>query len=290
MINRETICQFINPITILGSNISVFGVSSIHIATSTDLSFYDKNESFNSHAGIILCSNPNLFEGSLDSTCLIITDEPRMDFINCVNKFFVVPIKYTIHDQAIIECGTLSDISVGALSVIEKNVSIGQGTIVGNQCTIGEGTKIGENCLIQHGAKIGCEGQGYAWINEQLIQFPQLGSVEIGDNVDIGANTIVLRGTLDNTKIGNGSKIGNLCNIGHNAIIENNVYISGYVIVGGSTVIHDSAKIWMGVVIKDWLDIGSSSIIGMGSVVNKNVESGTVVFGVPAKVRRSDAV
>lgn len=286
MITKETICQFINPISVLSKdNVSVSGVKPIHTATNTDFSFYDKNVPFNSRAGIILCNtiNLSLFEGSFDSTCFIIVDKPRMDFIKCVNKFFVNPMKHTIHDKAIIECDDISDISVGALSIIEKNVIIGKGTTIGNQCTIGEGVIIGKNCFIQHGAKIGCVGQGYI-LNEQLLQFPQLGSVEIGDNVDVGANTVILKGTLGNTKIEKGTKIGNLCNIGHNVIIKENVYISGHVIIGGSTVIHKLARIWMGVIIKDWLDIGSNSTIGMGSVVHKNVKSNTIVFGVPAKL------
>jgi len=117
---------------------------------------------------------------------------------------------------------------------------------------------------------------------------PHYGGVVIGQNVEIGANTCIDRGTLDDTIIGNNVKIDNLCHIGHNCIIKDNSSIVALSMLGGSAIIEENSYIAPGVMIKNQLKIGENSLIGIGAVVIKDVEKNKVVAGVPAKVIREN--
>ena len=143
---------------------------------------------------------------------------------------------------------------------------------------------IGENCNIKEGAVIGTDGFGYERneVNE-LEKFPHYGKVIIGKNVDIGANTCIDRGNLEDTIIGDGTKIDNLVHVGHNCKVGKNVIIVAGTVLGGHTVIEDNCIIYANVMTKPWTRIGSGSVIGANSFVNKDVPVNEIWAGVPAK-------
>ncbi len=143
--------------------------------------------------------------------------------------------------------------------------------------------KIGKNVIVKQGAVIGTDGFGFERCVKRLIRFPSLGGIVIGDNVEIGADTCIDRGTLGDTVIGDGTKIDNLVHIGHNAKIGKHCLIVANVLIGGSAVIGDECFIGASAVIRDGIKIGKRAFVGMGAVVVKDVAEGETVVGNPAK-------
>lgn len=176
---------------------------------------------------------------------------------------------------------------IGNNCYIGKNVIIGACTKIYNNVVVSSNTYIGDNCLIKSSTVIGEEGYSYIKNENKYYRVPHLGSVRIENNVEIGSGTCIDRGNLDETYIGEGTKIDSLCYIAHNVRIENNVFITtGNKIMGGVWV-GENCYIAPGSVIRNQIHIGEGSMIGMGSVVVKDVESGYVYMGNPArKVRR----
>jgi len=145
---------------------------------------------------------------------------------------------------------------------------------------------IGNNCRIDPGAIIG--GTDFSPVmgdtRDQLVQFPQMGGVMIGDNVVIKYNTMVGKGTFGFTEIGNKTMIDYSCQIGHNCIIGNSCIIAAGTIIGGSTKVGNNTTIGIGAKIRNGISIGSNVSIGMGSVVIKDVPDNAVVVGNPARI------
>lgn len=193
-----------------------------------------------------------------------------------------------------------NNVSIGANAVIESgvvlgdNVVIGPGCFVGKKTTIGANTrlwanvsiyheiKIGSHCLIQSGTVIGADGFGYANDRGNWIKIPQLGTVVIGDRVEIGACTTIDRGALDNTQIGNGVIIDNQCQIAHNVIIGDNTAVAGGVIMAGSLKIGRYCMIGGASVINGHMEICDKvTVTGMGMVMRPITEPGIYSSGIP---------
>lgn len=149
--------------------------------------------------------------------------------------------------------------------------------------------KIGCNTIIHSGVVIGTDGFGY-FDNEDGLheKVEHFGGVSIGDNVEIGANTCIDRGTLDDTYIGNNVKIDNLCHIAHNVTIEENSMVIALSMLGGSSTLKKNVYIAPGVMVMNQVTIGERSLAGMGAVVIKDVQNNKVVIGVPAKELREN--
>ena len=120
-------------------------------------------------------------------------------------------------------------------------------------------------------------------------KFPHVGGVQIGDTVEIGANTCIDKGTLGDTVIGDGSKIDNLVHIAHNVKVGRSCAIIAHCMVGGSTVIGDYSWVAPSSCLRDQLVIGRHATIGLGSVVTKAVADGDTVYGVPARTAEAHA-
>jgi UDP-3-O-[3-hydroxymyristoyl] glucosamine N-acyltransferase len=141
-----------------------------------------------------------------------------------------------IHPSAVVEEGAVIDpsASIGALCFIGKGARIGADTVLMPRVTVGEGCVLGARCLIQSGAVIGGDGFGFAPNQGAWERIEQFGAVRIGDDVEIGANTCVDRGALDDTVIEDGVKLDNLIQIGHNCYIGKHTAMAGCVGVAGS--------------------------------------------------------
>lgn len=167
---------------------------------------------------------------------------------------------------------------------VEDFDAIGDGTIIYANVTIYKGVKIGKNCIIHSGTVIGSDGFGYEQDKDGgWFKIAHLGSVVIGDNVEIGANTCIDRGTLSDTIIEDGVKIDNLVHIAHNVHVKKKAVIIANAMIAGSVVIGESAWIAPSSSIREGKKIGNNALVGLGSVVVKDVLPNTIVMGVPAK-------
>lgn len=169
----------------------------------------------------------------------IVADDPLLYFAG-VTRFWrerqgTVPTP-GIHPSAVVEEGAQIDpsASIGALCFVGRNARIGADTVLKPRATVGHDCVVGARCLIESGAVIGGEGFGFAQKDGQWVRIEQLGAVRLGDDVEVGANTCIDRGTLDDTVIEDGVKLDNLIQIGHNCHVGKHTAMAGCVGVAGS--------------------------------------------------------
>ena len=194
-------------------------------------------------------------------------------------------VAHGVAQSAIIDRGAHihPSVTVGHASVIGR-VSIGEGSQIGAFCVIHDGVEIGRRVIIREYCNIGGAGFGYVRHSTgELTRIPHIGGVRIEDDVELFPYVNIDRGTLRDTVIGSGTKIDHYCHIGHNSRIGRHVLVTAGTVTCGSSTIHDRAWVGVGSIIKQGVTVGSDSTIGLGSVVLKDVESGVVVAGVPAR-------
>jgi UDP-3-O-[3-hydroxymyristoyl] glucosamine N-acyltransferase len=174
------------------------------------------------------------------------------------------------------------NVMIGAGCVIERNVTIAEGTVLEPNVTIKHGSVIGRNCHIFTGCVIGNDGFGYAQEQGLWVKIPQVGRVIIGDQVDIGANTTVDRGAIDDTIIENGVKIDNLVQIAHNCRIGAHTVIAGCVGIAGSAIIGSHCRIGGAAMILGHLHIADEVTISPGSMIMRSIrKAGTYTALMP---------
>ena len=165
---------------------------------------------------------------------------------------------------------------------IGRNVTIGDGTIIYPGVKIYDGCKIGSRCILHSGAVIGADGFGFAPTPDGYHKIPQIGIVEIADDVEIGANTTVDRATMGATRVGRGTKLDNLIQVAHNAEIGESTVIAAQTGVAGSTKIGDWCMIGGQVGFAGHIHVGNKVGIGAQSGVPNNVADGNNIMGYPA--------
>lgn len=216
---------------------------------------------------------------------LIKVKNPKVALADVGNHFFVEKPEPGIHPTAIIhpEAKIGKDVTIGAYSVIGK-ATIGDNCVIDSNVRIYDCVQMGNRCVVKSGAVIGGDGFGFEKdADGNRFRFPQLGGVVIGDDVEIGANTCIDRGSLADTIIGHHTKINNLCHIAHNNVIGNNVEITGCCNISGSNVIEDDVWISPNASIRGWIHIGKGSTVGMAAVVVKDIPAGETWVGNPAR-------
>ena len=181
------------------------------------------------------------------------------------------------------------NVTIGENCFICSNAVIGDDTIIEHNVVIECRTQIGKGCHIDSGTVIGTPGYGYYTdAGGAYRKVPDFGGVIIGDNVEIGANVCIGRGTLSDTIIEDNVKIDNLCHIAHNVHIGKNCLVIAQSMLGGSSVLHDDVYVAPGAVIMNQVTVGANALVGMGAVVTGDVEENKVVVGVPARVLRDN--
>jgi UDP-3-O-[3-hydroxymyristoyl] glucosamine N-acyltransferase len=215
------------------------------------------------------------------------------------------PIAAGIHPTAIVAplAHISANVGIGPYAVIGEDVHIGEGTQIGAHCAIGAGSWIGENCRIHPrvtlysgvrvgrrveihaGAVLGADGFGFAFDGERYWKFPQAGLVEIGDDVEIGANTTIDRGSLDDTRIAEGVKLDNLVHVGHNVQIGAHTVIAAQTGISGSSKLGHHVVVGGQVGIADHCTLEDGSIAGAqaGIPTGKIIRKGQTVWGTPAR-------
>lgn len=195
-----------------------------------------------------------------------------------------------VHPTAIVGEGVVigQGTSVGPGVVLEDGVKIGSNCRIDARVTIHAGVVLGDEVIVQAGAVLGSTGFGYARSPEtgEYVLFPQQGSLVIEDRVEIGANTTIDRGALNETRIGRGTKIDNLVHIGHNCVIGRDVVIAAQTGISGSSVVEDGAILGGQVGIGEHATVGEGVILGGGAGVlsgKKMHGKGEVFWGRPAR-------
>ena len=180
-----------------------------------------------------------------------------------------------------------SDVRIGAGCVVGEGARIGEGSLLHPQVTLYPGTVLGARVIVHAGARIGADGFGYVSTNGAHAKVPQVGGCTIEDDVEIGANCTIDRGSIGHTRVGEGSKLDNLVHIGHNVDVGRRVLIVAQVGVSGSTRIGDGAVIGGQAGLVGHLRIGEGARIGAQAGVISDVEAGAAVSGYPARDHRS---
>ena len=220
----------------------------------------------------------------VDGKILIVVKNPKMALAQVGNHFFVNHPKPSIHPTAIIdpEAKIGKDVYVGAYTVIGK-ANIGDNCFIDSNVRIYDDVQMGKGCYIKSGTILGGAGFGYERDKDgNRFRFPQIGSLIMGDDVEVGANTCIDRGALSDTIIGDHTKINNLCHIAHNNRIGNNVAIAGCVNVSGGNIIDDNVWIAPSSSLRGYIHIGEKAFVGMGAVVVKDIPAGETWIGNPA--------
>jgi UDP-3-O-[3-hydroxymyristoyl] glucosamine N-acyltransferase len=283
-------------------NVDITCVADVRSATPSDAAFAEKTETVQTGAGCLLV--PLDFEGDF-AGCLIKVKAPKLAFAILAAELHPRKMRGPeIHPSAIV-AGSASvgdGVFVGAFTCVGENSRIGDGTQLRAGAKVGDDVRIGQNCVLHPnsfvedgctlgnnvvlhtGAVVGADGFGYvADESGNYHKFPQIGSVIIEDDVEIGANTCVDRGALGETRIGAGTKIDNLVQIAHNVQIGRRVVIAAQTGISGSTVIEDDCVIGGQVGMGDHALVRSGAVIGSqagvlpGKIVRRGVWWGTPV-------------
>ena len=277
------------------SNILINSVASLESANKNSVSFFNNSKYLdllkNTKAALIILNKESC---ALHAGACIVVDNPYLYFAKISRLLNPIKIlKKEIHKSAIIHstCKLGKDIYIGPNVIIEENVSIADGVtvhagviiesdnIIGSHSTIHPNvviktnTIIGKNCTLYAGAVIGSDGFGYAKDNDKWLAIPQIGKVVLGDNVDIGSNSTIDRGALDDTIISSGVKIDNLVQIGHNCIIGENTIIAGCVGIAGSAKIGKNCAIGGAAMILGHLSITDNVTISPGSMITRSIKN-----------------
>lgn len=240
---------------------------------------------------------------------MIRVDDPRASFASVIGLLYPrPPVIPGAHHTAIIapDAEIAASAAIGPYAVIRARARVGERTAIGPSCTIGPDTHIGADCLLHShvtiydnvsigdravlhsGCVLGADGFGFVRGADGYQKFPQIGRVEIGDDVEIGANSCVDRAALGVTRIGDGVKLDNLVHIGHNCTIGRHVVIAAQTGLSGGVVVEDFAVIGGQVGIGDKARIESGAVLGSGCgiLTSKIVRRGQVVWGTPARPLR----
>lgn len=226
-------------------------------------------------AGCVIVS-PAVAETVKLSTALIVADNPYHYFARLTQMWRQharVHDEPLVHPSAVIHPQAHVDASarIGPLCVVERGAHIGANTWLKSGVTVGEDCRIGERCIVHAGVVIGADGFGFALFEERWEKIEQLGAVRIGNDVEIGANTCIDRGALDDTIIEDGVKLDNLVQIGHNVRVGANTAMAGCAGVAGSARIGANCTVGGGAVVLGHLQLADGVHISAASVVMRSI-------------------
>jgi len=303
-IHLGTIAALVNGTVEGDAGVVIFGPNSLEEAQPGQIAFIDRPELL--PAGHESAASALIVRDStrVSSKPLIVTEDPRLAFSKVLELFAPQPrVVDGVHPTACVGHNvTLGEgVSIGAHAVVEDGVrlgdgvivyplayvghdaSIGERTILSPHVFIGERTIIGKGSIIHAGAVIGCDGFGYLQTGHGHQKIPQVGTVIIGDGVEIGACATVDRATVAATRIGNGTKVDDHVHVAHNCVIGENCLLCGQVGIAGSTTVGNNVVMGGQVGVNDHVRIGDNVVVGAQAGVMGNIEEPGVYSGYPAR-------
>ena len=290
------------------ADLLIAGVASLSSAGPNDLCFLQaakyRQTLADSACGAAIV--PRDFEpGAADGEhAWLFSDYPQRDFVRAIHCLGLDRQRPApgIHPSAVVaDSARLGDnVSIGALAVIGERVELGEGVVIGPGCVLEEGVCLGDNtllhpnvtlghrvrlgrdCIVHSGAVIGADGFGLVLEGERWIKVPQLGSVRIGDRVEIGANTTIDRGALDDTVIEDGVKLDNLIQVAHNVRIGENTAVAACSGFAGSAVVGRNCRISGRASVMGHLEIADGVTVTATALVTRSInEAGVYSSGTP---------
>lgn len=263
--------------------IPIQGLAPLETAGPQELSFlsnpkYQQQLAASGAACVIV--SPAMQEVALARGACIVAPQPYLYFAKVTQLWKLhrslqrdVAPQPQVHPSAVIDATATVDATarIGPLCVVEAGARIGAGTVLKSRVTVGEDCVVGERCLLHSGVVVGADGFGFAPDGERWEKIEQLGAVQIGNDVEIGANTCIDRGALQDTVIEDGVKLDNLIQIGHNVRIGRNTAMAGCVGVAGSATIGPNCTIGGGAIVLGHLKVGAGVHISAATVVSKSI-------------------
>jgi len=290
-----------------GQQTLVAGVASLETASNSDASFLSDGkhvESFKkSRAGTCFVSDEKHQEYAPDGMNLLLVQNPQKAYAQIAAHLYQsISTPEGVAQSAFVSpTAQLGEgVSIGPGATILDNVEVGPGSTIGPNSVIGQAVKlgtgvsiganvtishalIGDHVLIHNGAQIGQDGFGYVSDAEGHLKIPQIGRVIIQDHVEIGANSTIDRGALDDTTIGEGTKIDNLVHVAHNCKIGRNCILVTMVGISGSCTIGDGVVLGGKVGVADHVTIGDGALVAARSGITNDLKAGGKYGGFPAK-------
>jgi UDP-3-O-[3-hydroxymyristoyl] glucosamine N-acyltransferase len=291
--------------------VEVNNISSIGSASSGDLVFVEDEGNLRLALESLACAViAGYFAGTKTySKPLLILKQPRLAFARAAKLLQAKSHFQTgVHSTAVVHSSVrlAQSVTVGPRAVVEEHVEIGEGTHLRAGCVIGENVKIGRDCILRPnvtiypgvrigdrvivhaGAVLGSDGFGYVRdeASGRYEKFPQIGKLEIEDDVEIGANSTIDRGALDTTRIGRGTKIDNLVHVGHNCQIGEDVVIAAQTGLSGSITIENNVVLGGQVGIGEHARVEEGVMLGgQGGVLPNKIlrGKGIAFWGTPAR-------
>lgn len=255
------------------------GLAPLESASRHELSFLShakyQNQLATSQAGCVIVA-PAMREVAMARGACIVTDHPYVYFARLTRLWKThLPqvLQLQLHPSAVIDPAAHihPTARIGALCVVERGARIGAGTELKSRVTVSEGCSVGERCLLHPGVVIGADGFGFALHQGQWEKIEQLGAVRIGNDVEIGANTCIDRGALQDTVIEDGVKLDNLIQIGHNVRVGQHTAMAGCAGVAGSATIGAHCTVGGGAVVLGHLALADGVHVSAASVVTRSI-------------------
>ncbi len=291
------------------SEIAIRGVASIRNAGPADLTFLAGKKHIHlldeCQAAAVICAA----DVTSEKTNLLHVNNPSLAFGMVVELFY--PQGATgdggIHETSLLgkgitlgegvsigpyvivgdRCRLSDNVSIGPLVSIGDDVEIGESTRIDPRVTIYSGVRIGKRCRIMAGSVLGSDGFGFASDDEgRHRKIPQIGGLVIEDDVEIGSNCTIDRGSLDNTVVSRGTKLDNLVHIAHNVRVGENTLLVAQVGIAGSTIIGNNVVLAGQVGVSDHIEIGDGVVAGAQAGIIKSIHPGETVSGYPARPHR----
>lgn len=291
------------------ASVRISGVATLANAAPGDISFFAnkayRDQLLSTSAGAVIIGKDAVDDCPVAT---LISTDPYLTYAKIAAHLHPDPAPNPgIHSTAFIERGAIIDgnveisahVTVAADAAIETGVYVGPGVVIGPRCRVGAGTRIlanatlvqdvaiGARCIIHPGAVIGSDGFGNARGAEGWVKVPQLGGVRIGNDVEIGANTTIDRGAIDDTVIGDGVRLDNLVQIAHNVTIGEHTAMAAFTGVSGSTVIGKRCMFAGQAGIVGHIEICDDVVVGGATMISKDItEPGFYTGSFPAEKDR----
>jgi UDP-3-O-[3-hydroxymyristoyl] glucosamine N-acyltransferase len=316
MITVNEMAKLVEGIVEGDGNTSIKGIAPLAFAEEGDLTFALSEEELKKAEGTAASCVLTTMEAPRLSKTLLRIKDPKTSITIIYNAMLGLkpPRKGTIHSSAIISKSAKlgKNVSIGPGAVIGDNARIGDNSTIAANCVFGNDVSVGErtyiypnvtiydhtvignNVIIHSGAVIGSDGYGFIPKDGKIYKVPQMGRVIIEDDVEVGANTCIDRGTFENTVIGKGTKLDNFIQIAHNVKLGKNVLIAAQCGIAGSATVGDNTMMGGQVGVADHANIGKNVKIGAKAGISGTVRDDEILLRNPARspleVRKLDSI